>query len=207
MTTQVGRLWLNPTMAFPVTCRMDKIGYGAGQGQDRVKPLFEADEIREAVEQLGQRIVRDYAGKSLTVLGVLTGSIILLADLVRAVDRPLTMGLIRASSYRGKATRSDSLTISDDVLPELEGRDVLLVDDILDTGRTLEALLARVRRENPASLRSAVLLWKQGRQEVEIEPDFFCFRVPDVFVVGYGLDYDGEYRQLPFLAALEDHDL
>ena len=157
----------------------------------------------QAVEQLGQRIARDYAGKSLTVLGVLTGSIILLADLVRAVDRPLTMGLIRASSYRGKATRSDSLTISDDVLPELEGRDVLLVDDILDTGRTLEALLARVRRENPASLRSAVLLWKQGRQEVEIEPDFFCFRVPDVFVVGYGLDYDGLYRNLPDIAVLE----
>lgn len=194
-------------MAFPVTCRVDKIGHGAGRGQDRVKPLFEADEIREAVEQLGQRIARDYAGKPLTVLGVLTGSIILLADLVRAVDRPLTMGLIRASSYRGKTTRSDSLTISDDVLPELEGRDVLLVDDILDTGRTLEALLARVRRENPASLRSAVLLWKQGRQEVKIEPDFYCFRVPDVFVVGYGLDYDGEYRQLPFIAALEDHDL
>lgn len=172
-----------------------------------MKRLFEADEIRGAVEQLGQQVAREYSEKSLTVLGVLTGSIILLADLVRAVDRPLTMGLIRASSYRGETTRPDNLTISDDVLPELEGRDVLLVDDILDTGRTLEALLERVERENPASLRSAVLLWKQGRQEVDLEPDFFCFRVPDVFVVGYGLDYNGEFRQLPFLAALEEQDL
>jgi len=172
-----------------------------------VKVLIEAEEIREAVERLGQRLATDYAGKTLTVVGVLTGSVMLLADLVRAMNLPLRISLIRASSYRGTVTRAGELEVDDQLLDDVAGRDVLLVDDIFDSGRTLDALLGTLRDHQPASLRSAVLLWKTERQEVEVEPDYHCFRIPDVFVVGYGLDYNGEYRYLPHIAGLDDTDL
>ena len=172
-----------------------------------MKVLIEAEEIREAVERLGQRLATDYAGKTLTVVGVLTGSVMLLADLVRAMNLPLRISLIRASSYRGTVTRAGELEVDDQLLDDVAGRDVLLVDDIFDSGRTLDALLGTLRDHQPASLRSAVLLWKTERQEVEVEPDYHCFRIPDVFVVGYGLDYNGEYRYLPHIAGLDDTDL
>jgi hypoxanthine phosphoribosyltransferase len=172
-----------------------------------VKVLIEAEEIREAVEGLGQRLAVDYAGKNLTVVGVLTGSVMLLADLVRAMNLPLRISLIRASSYRGSVTRPGELEIDEQLLDDVAGRDVLLVDDIFDSGRTLDGLLETLRGHHPASLRSAVLLWKIGRQEVEAEPEYHCFRIPDVFVVGYGLDYNGEYRYLPHIAGLDDADL
>ena len=172
-----------------------------------MKVLIEAEEIREAVEALGQRRAADYAGKTLTVVGVLTGSVMLLADLVRAMNLPLRISLIRASSYRGAATRPGELEVDDQLLEDVSGRDVLLVDDIFDSGRTLDRLLDTLRGHHPASLRSAVLLWKTGRSEVEVEPDYHCFRIPDVFVVGYGLDHNGEYRYLPHIAGLDDQDL
>lgn len=172
-----------------------------------MKLLISAEEIDEAVRELGRKISADYRDRPLTVLGILTGSIILLADLVRAIDGPLRVGLIQAASYHGASTESGTLSISDEMLPDISGRDVLLVDDIFDTGRTLEALLERIGRKQPASLRSAVLLFKQGRQEVDVRPDYHCFEIPDAFVVGYGLDYDDEFRQLPYVAALEDADL
>ena len=169
--------------------------------------LIEAEEIREAVETLGQRLAVDYAGKMLTVVGVLTGSVMLLADLVRAMNLPLRISLVRASSYRGTATRPGELEVDKQLLDDVSGRDVLLVDDIFDSGHTLDGLLDTIRGHHPASLRSAVLLWKIGRCEVAIEPDYHCFRIPDVFVVGYGLDYNGEYRYLPHIAGLDDQDL
>ena len=172
-----------------------------------MKVLIEAEEIREAVAGLGERLARDYAGKTLTVVGVLTGSVMLLADLVRAMNLPLRISLIRASSYRGTATRHGELEIDEQLLDDVAGRDVVLIDDIFDSGRTLDSLLKILRDHNPASLRSAVLLWKTERQEVEVEPDYHCFRIPDVFVVGYGLDYNSEYRYLPHIAALDDSDL
>ena len=172
-----------------------------------MKVLIEAEEIREAVEVLGQRLATDYAGKTLTVVGVLTGSVMLLADLVRAMNLPLRISLIRASSYRGSATRGGELEVDEQLLDDVEGRDVLLVDDIFDSGRTLERLLGTIGEHQPLSLRSAVLLWKTDRREVDLEPDYHCFRIPDVFVVGYGLDYNGEYRYLPHIAGLDDSDL
>ena len=172
-----------------------------------MKVLIEAEEIREAVEALGQRLAADYAGKTLTVVGVLTGSVMLLADMVRAMKLPLRISLIRASSYRGTATRPGELEVDEQLLDDVSGRDVLLVDDIFDSGRTLDGLLDTLRGHHPASLRSAVLLWKTGRSEVGVEPDYHCFRIPDVFVVGYGLDYNGEYRYLPHIAGLDDSEL
>ena len=172
-----------------------------------MKVLIEAEKIREAVDQLGRRLATDYAGKQLTVVGVLTGSVMLLADLVRAMNLPLKISLVRASSYRGTATQAGKLEVDQRLIEDITGRDVVLVDDIFDSGRTLETLLETLRGHKPVSLSSAVLLWKTGRQEVEVEPDYHCFRIPDVFVVGYGLDYDGDYRYLPYIAGLEDSEL
>jgi hypoxanthine phosphoribosyltransferase len=172
-----------------------------------VKVILSETEIRTGVALLAEQIAEQYHGKPLTVLGVLTGSLIFLSDLIRQLDLPLQVGLIQASSYRGRATTPGSLTIADSAMPEIAGREVLVLDDIFDTGQTLSRVLGSLAPLQPASLRSAVLLWKEGRQRVPITPDYHCFRIPDVFVVGYGLDYNDEYRHLPHVAALADADL
>ena len=161
--------------------------------------VISEDRIREGVADLARRIDADYDGKNLTVLGVLTGSIIFLADLIRQIDHPLQVGLLQASSYRGDAKSPGELMVNSAFLPDVRGRDVLLLDDIFDTGTTLAALLEKVRELQPHSVRSAVLLWKEGRQKVEITPDYHCFKIPNLFVVGYGLDFNDEYRNLPFI--------
>jgi hypoxanthine phosphoribosyltransferase len=168
-----------------------------------VKTLIDESQIRDEVARLGRRIADDYRDRPLTVLGVLTGSIILISDLIRRIDVPLRVGVIQASSYRGRTTLPGELTVGMDLAPDIAGRDVLLVDDIFDTGHTLSALLEAVRTRNPRSVRSAVLLWKEGRSEVTVEPDYHCFKIPDVFVVGYGLDYNDDYRHLPYVAVLK----
>jgi len=172
-----------------------------------MKPLIDETQIRRQVAEMGRRIADDFRGRPLTILGVLTGSVVLLADLIRCIDLPLRVGLIQASSYRGSATSPGALTVNAELVPDITGRHVLLVDDIFDTGRTLEALLETVRQMQPQSVRSAVLLWKRDRSRVDIRPDYHAFRIPDVFVVGYGLDYNDEYRHLPYIAALEESDL
>ena len=169
-----------------------------------VRQLISPAEIDAAVEQLGRRITREYDGRPLTILGVLTGSLMLVADLMRRIELPHQLGLLQASSYRGTTTSPGELRVNTEFLPQVAGRDVLLVDDILDTGRTLAALIEEVRSLEPASLRTAVLLWKRDRTEVDLQPDYVCFEIPDEFVVGYGLDYAGEYRHLPYIGVLED---
>ena len=138
---------------------------------------------------------------------MLTGSLVLVADLIRLLDLPMRVGVIEASSYRGATTTRGELTINSELMIDISGRDVLLVDDIFDTGHTLVQVLDKMREFGPTSIRSAVLLRKQGRQEVAAEPDYVAFNIPDEFVVGYGLDYEDLYRNLPYLAALEDEDL
>lgn len=172
-----------------------------------MQKLIEADQIQKVVAELGKRIATEYQGEPLTVLGVLTGSIVFLADLIRTIDLPLRVGLIQASSYRGATTLPLELRINDSLVPDIRDRSVLLVDDIFDTGHTMAALLDTIRRSSPRSVRSAVLLWKTGKAQVSIQPDYHCFPIPDRFVVGYGLDYNDDYRHLPFIAALEPKDL
>ena len=172
-----------------------------------MKQLLSEQQIREGVATLAAEISRFYAHRPLTIIGVLTGSIVFVADLIRRVDLPLRVGVIQARSYRGAATRPEQLEINDSMLPDIKGRDVLLVDDIFDTGHTLATLLAQVHRLEPRSVRCAVLLRKSGRQEVDVRPDHVAFDIPDAFVVGYGLDYQDAYRHLPFVAVLEPHDL
>jgi hypoxanthine phosphoribosyltransferase len=172
-----------------------------------LKRLIDEDEIRAGVVRLGRQIADDYRDRPLTILGVLTGSVVLLADLIRQINQPLRIGLIQASSYRGRTTQPGELSINSELVPDIAERDVLLIDDIYDTGKTLSALIESIRQSRPRSVRSAVLLWKEGRSAVELAPDYHCFKIPDVFVVGYGLDYNDEYRHLPYIAALEDRDL
>ncbi|MCC7086060.1 MAG: hypoxanthine phosphoribosyltransferase [Pirellulales bacterium] len=172
-----------------------------------MKVLLTAEQLREGVDRIATEVVEFYAGRPLTIVGVLTGSIVLLADLIRRIDMPLRVGLVQASSYRGSATEPGSLTLNLDLLPDIEHRDVLLVDDIFDTGKTLLALSDHLKSFQPTSLRTVVLLRKHGRKAVAIEPDHVGFEIPNAFVVGYGLDYRDAYRNLPYLGALEDHEI
>jgi len=170
--------------------------------QDLERILFREDEIRAGIERLAQEITRCYAGRPLTVVAVLKGSILFTADLVRRLPLPLEMAFVSASSY-GQGTAPAELRVS--LLPsdgEICGRDVLLVDDILDTGRTLARLVAELRGRGARDVRTCVFLDKPARRSVDLRPDWRCFEVEDAFVVGYGLDLAGRYRNLPFVAAL-----
>jgi hypoxanthine phosphoribosyltransferase len=167
--------------------------------------LLPAERIQQRVSELARQIGADYHDRSLTIVGVLTGCLMFLADLVRQLDLPLRITLIQASSYRGTTTTPGELHIDPGLLHDVRGRHVLLLDDILDTGQTLSHLVEHLRQQGPASLRCAVLLRKMGRQTVPIEPDYCGFDIPDAFVVGYGLDYNDEHRQLPYVAVLPSH--
>jgi hypoxanthine phosphoribosyltransferase len=172
-----------------------------------MKVLLSKEELHAGVARLAQEIASCYEGRQLTVIGVLTGSVVLMADLIRMIDLPTRVGVLQASSYRGATTTRGELEINADWLIDVGGRDVLLVDDIFDTGHTLERVVETMQGFGPASLRSAVLLRKKSRQEVKYNPDFVGFDIPDKFVVGYGLDFEDMYRNLPYLAALEDEDI
>lgn len=167
-----------------------------------VKVLLSEVDIKEGVSRLANDLTAQYGKDPLTIIGIMTGSIILLADLIRMLEMPLRVGVVQTSSYRSGEERGE-LRINDSMMLDIQDRDVLLVDDIFDTGHTLSQVVERVRQMGAKSLRSAVLLNKTGRQEVDYRPDFVTFDIPDEFVIGYGLDYDDEYRNLPFIGCLE----
>lgn len=169
-----------------------------------MQTLLTAAQIADRVQTLGREISRDFQDHPLTVIGVLHGSVVFVADLIRAISTPHQLGFVLASSYPGPATSPGQLHLQLDTLPDLTGRSVLLVDDILDTGRTLAALQARIQARGPQKVRTAVLLWKKARTELAITPDYFGFEIPDRFVVGYGLDFNGDHRHLPFIGALDE---
>ena len=166
--------------------------------------LIPAARIQERVGEMARAIAADYADRPVTIIGVLTGSLMFLADLVRHLEIRLRIGLIQASSYRGAVTSPGALHVQPELVPDVRGRHVLLLDDILDTGQTLGHLVRHFQSLEPASVRVAVLLRKKGRQRVSIEPNYCGFEIPDAFVVGYGLDYNDEYRHLPYIAVLPE---
>jgi hypoxanthine phosphoribosyltransferase len=168
-----------------------------------VRPLISAADIAAQVASLGQRISDDYQSRPLTILGVLSGSLMFVADLMRQIQIPHQLGLLQASSYRGEATSPSELILNLAFLPTIQGRHILLVDDILDTGRTLHALCGAIAQMPVASVETAVLLWKKSRTVAPVVPTYLGFEIPDEFVVGYGLDYDGEYRHLPYIGVVE----
>jgi hypoxanthine phosphoribosyltransferase len=170
---------------------------------DVAEILLPEEAIQAKVAELGARISADYAERELTLVSVLKGSLPFMADLMRAITIPVQIDLMEVSSYGGKATESSGLVrILKDLSSSIDGRDVLIVEDIIDTGLTLNYLMRYLRGKNPASLRICTLLDKPARRLVEIPIDYLGFRIPDQFVIGYGLDYGERYRNLRFVGVL-----
>ncbi|MBN2716677.1 MAG: hypoxanthine phosphoribosyltransferase [Deltaproteobacteria bacterium] len=166
-------------------------------------PLFSRGEIAQRILTLGAQITQSYKGKPLTVLVVLKGSYVFAADLVRAIELPINVEFIGLRSYGDRMTTSGVVEITMDVKHPLMGEHVLIVEDIVDTGLTLDYLIKNLRTRNPASLALAALLHKPSRTKVEVPIDYLGFEVPDKFVIGYGLDFAGKYRNLPEIGYLD----
>jgi hypoxanthine phosphoribosyltransferase len=170
---------------------------------DVASVLITEEEIRTRVADLGRRISEDYEGKELTLVSVLKGSLPFMADLMRAITIPVAIDLMEVSSY-GTATESSGLVrILKDLSSSIDGREVLIVEDIIDTGLTLNYLVRYLRGKNPRSLRICTLVDKPARRLVDIPIDYRGFEIPDQFVIGYGLDYGEYYRNLPFIGVLK----
>ena len=164
--------------------------------------LISEAQLQRRVRQLTMRIQRDFAGRDLVVVSLLTGTVMFLADLIRHLSLPLRLDFIGVSSYRD-GTESRELIFTKELRLDVRGRDVLLVDDILDTGRTLRHVLARLRALKPRRIKTCVLLEKQARRREPVRADYVGFQIPDLFVVGYGLDFAERYRNLPFVGVLK----
>ncbi len=165
--------------------------------------LFSEDEIQRCVADLGRSITADYAGRDLVLVTVLRGGLFFLADLCRKIDLPLRLDFMATSSY-DHAEPTGSVRITKDLDEDIDGASVLVVEDIIDTGLTLNYLLGNIRRRGPASLEVAVLLDRDVRRIVDLPIAYRGFRIPDRFVVGYGLDLRGRYRELRYIATLAD---
>lgn len=178
------------------------IGTEASLYGDLCKILLTREEIAEAVEALGKRITEDYQGRNVILIGILKGAVVFYSDLIRAIDLPLSVDFMAVSSY-GAATKSSGVVeVVKDLNRDITGMDVLIVEDIVDSGMTLSYLKKYLSSRGAASIRIVTLLDKPERRRVELKADYFCFTIPDEFVVGYGLDYAEKYRNLPDIGVL-----
>ena len=168
-----------------------------------MKILIDQESIKQKIKELGKKITEDYKGKKPVFVGVLKGAFIFLADLVREVKIDVEFDFVVVSLYRGEKN-PDVIILEREVLTELEGRDVILVDEILDTGRTFSFLIDHIKAKGAKSVKTCVFLKKKKKRRVEIEPDYCGFEIPDVFVVGYGLDYKERYRNLPYVGIVDE---
>lgn len=167
------------------------------------KVIVTAEDIRSSLVRLGAEITRDYEGRDLLVVGILKGAFVLMADLAREIKIPMEFDFMAVSSY-GVATKTSGVVrIQKDLDLDIEGRDVLLVEDIIDSGLTLNYLLKNLRSRRPATLEVCTLIEKEGAQRVSLDVKYIGFEIPEVFVVGYGLDYLQRYRNLPYIATLK----
>ena len=160
-------------------------------------------DLRRRVAELGEQISRDYADRSLLLVGVLKGAVFFLSDLMRYIDIPVEVDFMAVASYGSATDSSGVVRILKDLDVAIEGRDVLIVEDIVDSGLTLQYLLRNLGSRNPRSLEVCALLTKPARRKVELPSRYVGFEIPDRFVVGYGLDHEERYRNLPFVAVLE----
>lgn len=168
--------------------------------------ILSESEIKEKVKKLGLEITKDYSHKNPIVIGILKGSVIFMADLIRSIDLPISIDFIAVSSYGSEMQSSGVVRIQYDMKTSIEGQDVLLVEDIVDTGLTLAYLVENLSTRHPKSLKVCALLDKKEARKpgIELKIDYVGFEVPDKFLVGYGLDYDENYRNLPFVAAISE---
>jgi hypoxanthine phosphoribosyltransferase len=165
--------------------------------------LLSKEDIRQRISELGAQITRDYAGKDLVIVGVLTGAVTFLSDLIREIALPMELDFVAMSSY-GQATKSSGeVRLIKDLGHPVEGKHVLVTEDIIDTGLTLRYLLETLQARHPASIATCVLLDKPSRRQVEVPVEYRGFEIEDRFVVGYGLDYAGRYRNLPYIGILQ----
>jgi hypoxanthine phosphoribosyltransferase len=170
---------------------------------DIEKVLLDEETLKAKVSELGAQISRDYEGKNLLVVGILKGSVIFMADLLRAITVPAEIDFMSVSSYGNGVKSSGVVKIVKDLDINLEGKDILVVEDILDSGKTLHHLRELLSSRNPRSFKICTLLDKPERREADIYADYSGFNIPNAFVVGYGLDYDEKYRNLPFVGVLK----
>ncbi len=170
------------------------------QGED-VAVLLSEEQLARRIAEMGAAITRDYAGRPLKLVGVLKGSYVFMADLSRAIDLPVKVDFIGTTSYQGTKS-SGVVRITNDLSRPIEGEDLLLVEDIVDTGLTMKYLLENLRTRGPASVGVGALLRKPSRAQVTVAVDHVGFDIPDEFVVGFGLDWDGRFRNLPYLGVV-----
>ncbi|MEG0751690.1 MAG: hypoxanthine phosphoribosyltransferase [Oscillospiraceae bacterium] len=170
---------------------------------DVLKVLLSEEELSQKVKEMGARISADYEGRVPVIISVLKGSVVFVSDLIRAIDVELEIDFMVVSSYENGTVSSGAVQVIKDVGTSLEGRDVLIVEDILDSGITLSYLKELMEVREPASLRIATLLDKPSRRKSDIVPDYVGFTIPDEFVIGYGLDYAERYRNLPYIGVLK----
>ncbi|HMK56072.1 MAG TPA: hypoxanthine phosphoribosyltransferase [Dissulfurispiraceae bacterium] len=163
------------------------------------KPFLSAEQIQNKVAELADRISRDYTGKDVLAIGILKGSFMFFSDLVRSIKQPVTVDFIVASSYI-KTTSTGEVKVHYDIREDIRGKDVLLIDDIIDTGISLNYLRERILSQSPQSLKICAFLNKKERRIVDVKLDYVGFDIPNVFVVGYGLDYENRFRNLPYIA-------
>ena len=172
--------------------------------QDIKKILISHDEIVAAARELGQKLTEDYQGKNPILVGILKGSVPFMAELIKHIDMHIELDFMLVSSYHGGTSSSGVINIIKDMDQDIKGRDILFVEDIIDTGKTLKSLKELFEGRQPASVKIATLLDKPEGRLVEIESDYTCFTIPNEFVVGYGLDYDENYRNLPYIGVLKE---
>jgi len=168
-----------------------------------LKILISKEELQEKVKELGKKITEDYKDKDLMIVGVLKGCVIFLSDLIREIDLPLTMDFMVVSSYGSSTKSSGVVRIIKDLEKDIAGKDVLIVEDIVDTGLTLNYLIDYLKSRNANSVKICTLLEKPDRRKAQVDLEYVGFRIPDEFVVGYGLDYAEVYRNLPFVCILK----
>jgi len=170
------------------------------------KPIVTQEEMRARIRELGRQITADYAQKDLILIGILKGAYAFYADLARAIRLPLRVDFLIVSSYTGKAKASGKVKVLTELTEDIAGRDVLLVEDIVDSGCTVQHIRKALGARKPKSIKVCALLNKPSRRQVEVVVDYVGFNIPNKFVVGYGLDYQQKYRNLPYLAVLDKID-
>ncbi|PAB59462.1 hypoxanthine phosphoribosyltransferase [Anaeromicrobium sediminis] len=170
------------------------------------KVLFSREDIQKRVDELGLEIAKDYEGKKLVAVSLLKGSFIFTADLVRAIDAPVRVEFMTTSSYGHGEESSGKVKILQDLEFDLSGYDILVVDDIADTGLTMEYVLKHLKAKNPNSIKSCVLLDKPSRRKTDLEADYVGFTIPDTFIVGYGLNYGDYFRNVPNVFTFVDKE-
>ncbi|MCY7041846.1 hypoxanthine phosphoribosyltransferase [Streptococcus sanguinis] len=172
--------------------------------QDIKKILISHEEIVDAAKKLGQQLTKDYQGKNPIFVGILKGSVPFMAELIKHIDTHIELDFMLVSSYHGGTTSSGVINVIKDIDQDITGRDILFVEDIIDTGQTLKNLCNLFKERNAASVKIATLLDKPEGRVVEINADYTCFTIPNEFVVGYGLDYNENYRNIPYIGILKE---